>query len=284
MNDILIGTSGYDYPEWKGVFYPENLKREEFLEFYATRFNALEINNTFYNMPDSMRMMKFLRRTEGRLQFSVKANRTLTHEITKDWKSRVEEMKLGVNPLLFNDALSSVLFQMPQSFHYTPENRFYLSDLIKEFEAYPVVIEFRHKEWIRESVFEGLAKRKVSVVFCDMPKLKALPDGTACGTPFIGPDAYLRMHGRNENAWYNPGNTPNGSGRYDYEYSQEELESFVPVILSAVQEKRRVQVYFNNHPGGSGAHNAGQFKQILKDVFKNEELETRPARPLTAVV
>lgn len=51
MSDLLIGTSGYDYPEWKGVFYPEDLKRKDFLSFYATQFNALELNNTFYNMP-----------------------------------------------------------------------------------------------------------------------------------------------------------------------------------------------------------------------------------------
>ena len=51
MPDLLIGTSGYDYPEWKGVFYPEDLKRKNFLSFYATQFNAPELNNTFYNMP-----------------------------------------------------------------------------------------------------------------------------------------------------------------------------------------------------------------------------------------
>ena len=77
MSDLLIGTSGYDYPEWKGVFYPEDLKRKDFLSFYATQFNALELNNTFYNMPTAERLLSFYERTEGKLSFSVKANRLL---------------------------------------------------------------------------------------------------------------------------------------------------------------------------------------------------------------
>ena len=85
MSDLLIGTSGYDYPEWKGVFYPEDLKRKDFLSYYATQFNALELNNTFYNMPTAERLLSFYERSEGRLNFSVKANRLLTHEIGADW-------------------------------------------------------------------------------------------------------------------------------------------------------------------------------------------------------
>ncbi len=263
MDSILIGTSGFDYPEWKGIFYPENLKRREYLEYYASKFNALEINNTFYSMPDSMRLRNFMERTDCRLQFSIKAHKSLTHEINGEWKKRAEEFKFSLLPLQQKGVLSAILFQVPQSFHYTPQNRFYLADLIREFDGFPAVIEFRHREWIKESVFEGLSKRGTSIVFCDMPQLKALPDGTACRTPFVGPNAYLRMHGRNAGAWYSSGNTPNGSGRYDYEYSLEELESFVPVIQSALQEHKKVHVYFNNHPQGSGARNAGQLRQIL---------------------
>ena len=77
MPNLLIGTSGYDYPEWKGVFYPEDLKRKDFLSYYATQFNSLELNNTFYNMPTAERLMSFYERSEGKLSFSVKANRLL---------------------------------------------------------------------------------------------------------------------------------------------------------------------------------------------------------------
>lgn len=263
MSDLLIGTSGYDYPEWKGVFYPENLKRKDFLSYYATQFNALELNNTFYNMPTAERLLSFYERSEGRLNFSVKANRLLTHEIGADWQTAAEDFKTALTPLQEKDSLSAVLFQLPESFHYTNDNRIYLAKLISEFEGFPVMIEFRHKEWIRESVFEGLEKRKSGIVFCDMPQLKNLPDGTVMKTPFIGNNAYIRLHGRNEGAWYATGDSPNGSARYCYDYSDEELAQFVPIIKQAKREGKKVQVYFNNHPNGSGAKNAISLKKMI---------------------
>ena len=285
MSDLLIGTSGYDYPEWKGVFYPEDLKRKDFLSYYATQFNALELNNTFYNMPTAERLLSFFERSEGRLNFSVKANRLLTHEIGADWQVTAEDFKEALKPLNEKERLSAVLFQLPESFHYTKDNRIYLARLIDEFEGLPVMIEFRHKEWIRESVFEGLEKRKAGIVFCDMPQLKNLPDGTVMKTPFIGSNAYIRLHGRNEEAWYahapkaqtsitsthangtkatyTAGESPNGSARYCYDYSDEELAQFVPIIKAAGREGKKVQVYFNNHPNGSGAKNAISLKKMI---------------------
>ena len=308
MSDLLIGTSGYDYPEWKGVFYPKDLKRKDFLSYYATQFNALELNNTFYNMPTAERMLSFYERSEGRLNFSVKANRLLTHEIGTDWKTAAEDFKVALKPLNEKECLSAVLFQFPESFHYTKENRIYLAKLIGEFEGFPVMVEFRHNEWIRDSVFEGLEKRKAGIVFCDMPmchlaqmsiisnyanganrsmpQLKNLPDGTVMVTPFIGENAYIRLHGRNEGAWYahvpkvqrsiisahangeketyTVEKSPNGSARYCYDYSDEELAQFVPIIKAAGREGKKVQVYFNNHPNGSGAKNAISLKKMIE--------------------
>ena len=128
MSDILIGTSGYDYPEWKSVFYPKNLARKDFLSYYATKFNAVELNNTFYNMPTAERMLSFYERSEGRLLFSVKANRLLTHEIDGFWQAVAADFKSAVEPLQEKGVLSFVLFQLPQSFHYTRNNRFYLAE------------------------------------------------------------------------------------------------------------------------------------------------------------
>ena len=293
MSDLLIGTSGYDYPEWKGVFYPKDLKRKDFLSYYATQFNALELNNTFYNMPTAERLLSFYERSEGRLNFSVESNRLLTHEIGSDWKTAAEDFKVALKPLNEKECLSAVLFQFPESFHYTRDNRIYLSKLIGEFEGFPVMIEFRHKEWIRDSVFEGLEKRKAGIVFCDMPQLKNLPDGTVMGTPFIGENAYIRLHGRNEGAWYahapkvqtsitfahangakatyTAGETPNGSARYCYDYSDEELAQFIPIIKAAVREGKKVQVYFNNHPNGSGARNAISLRKMIEKDESGEK-------------
>lgn len=218
-------------------------------------------------MPTAERLLSFYERSEGKLSFSAKANRLLTHEIGADWQVAAKDFKEALKLLNEKERLSAVLFQLPESFHYTNDNRIYLAKLIAEFDGFPVMIEFRHKEWIRESVFEGLEKRKTGIVFRDMPmchlvqmsiisnyangekrrmpQLKNLPDGTVMGTPFIGENAYIRLHGRNEGAWYahvpkvqtsiisahangakatyTVEESPNGSDRYCYDYSDEEL-------------------------------------------------------------
>lgn len=271
-NEILIGTSGYDYPEWKGVFYPQDLKRKDFLQFYAAHFNALEVNNTFYNMPTAERLLSFNDRSSGLLKFSIKANRLLTHEIDHNWQAAAADFLAAVAPLAEKASLCAVLFQFPQSFHYTDENRIYLAKLISFFQGLPLVVEFRHVEWIRESVLSGLEHRGTSLCFCDMPQLKALPDGKTIKAPFVGPIAYIRLHGRNADAWYSNessknaenGNASNGSSRYTYDYSDTELAEFVPVIHSAQITGKKPVVFFNNHPNGSGARNAGKLKELLK--------------------
>ena len=317
---ILIGTSGYDYPEWKGVFYPENLKRKDFLAYYATQFNALELNNTFYSMPTAEKLLSFYERSGGLLQFSIKANRLLTHEIDRNWQAAASDFIKAVGPLAEKGCLCALLFQFPQSFHYTDQNRIYLAKIIAEFQGFPVVIEFRHVEWIKESVLRGLDQRKSSLCFCDMPQLKALPDGKTIKAPFIGPIAYIRLHGRNADAWYskaadstkaaaiasvessanlaasasvessaNFAATANGessarivtsanfessanfkssanpaSARYIYDYSDSELAEFVPIIQNAIITGRKPVVFFNNHPNGSGAKNAGKLRELLQ--------------------
>ena len=257
-SDLLLGTSGYDYPEWKGVFYPQDLKRKDFLSYYATQFNALELNNTFYNMPTAERLISFYDRSEGRLNFSVKANRLLTHETGPDWTLQAKLFRDAVNPLMEKSALCSILFQFPQSFHYTNENRIYLAKLIAEFKDFPVVVEFRHNEWIKESVLSGLDERGASIAMCDMPDLKYLPKAQHSGPIF-----YLRLHGRNADAWYSDSNAANGSSRYTYNYSDNELKEFVPVIKNIILTGKKPVVFFNNHPNGSGAKNAKRLFELL---------------------
>ncbi len=294
MPEILIGTSGYDYPEWRGVFYPTGLKRADFLPYYATQFNALELNSSFYNMPTAERLLSFWERSGGALKFSVKANRLLTHEIGRDWKSAAQEFLAALKPLVQNKSLASALFQFPQSFHYTDQNRLYLSALLAQFKGLPVVVEFRHAEWIRPSVFEGLFERGASLAFCDLPELKNLPNKNFLqaqegSLPFAGKIAYIRLHGRNACTWYAKENDAqekeclqdhgallglaaspksaahdrNGSARYRYDYSDAELSEFAPVIQQAASQGRQVQVFFNNHPDGSGAKNARRMREMV---------------------
>ena len=270
MAQLYIGTSGYDYPEWAGVFYPDNLKRKDYLAYYADVFNAVEINSTFYRMPMSHQMMSLANRSGDRLRFSVKANRLLTHEIPANWKNEARSFIDAVKPLHDRGLLGNILFQLPQSFHRTPDNRLYLAELLKVFGDYPLAVEFRHKEWVRHSVFEGLAERNVSFVFCDMPQLPSLPsllyDNSI--TERVQHSAgmermYLRLHGRNSDAWYAGDSSSNGSQRYDYQYTEDELALFASEIRIIAGHSKSVDVFFNNHPRGYGVQNAIRLKEFL---------------------
>ena len=257
MADILIGTSGYDYTEWKGLFYPEKLPRKDYLSFYSTQFNALELNNTFYSMPTRQRILSYIERSESRLHFSIKMPKTFTHESLADWKSAVSEFKESVNPMAENNLLASLLFQFPHTFDYSNDNRIYLSELLKAFSEFHCVVEFRNAGWSRASVFEGLVIRNVSVAFCDMPEPIEL--GSRTLSSFIGPEAYGRLHARRNDAWYSD------SSEENY-YSDEELAKFLSGIKLALSEGRRCQLYFNNNPDGTGLANAIRLKDMVKKL------------------
>jgi uncharacterized protein YecE (DUF72 family) len=151
MAELYIGTSGYDYPEWKGVLYPHDLPREEFLSFYAEHFNALELNYTYYGMPDEYQMSSMMKRSKGKLRFSVKAHQSLTHEISVSaWRENAQLFSKALYPLVNGGALLSVLLQFPQSFHYDVDERRYLDNLVLELGkncGLPLVVEFRHDSW-----------------------------------------------------------------------------------------------------------------------------------------
>ena len=113
-----------------------------------------------------------------------------------------------------------------------------------------------------------------------MPSLKALPSpdfSPHLYSQFIGPQAYIRLHGRNENAWYadssrEQGGAGNRSARYNYDYSDSELFEFVPVLEAAQEEGRQTLVFFNNHPNGYGPKNAQRLSEILNNMdFLNKQ-------------
>jgi uncharacterized protein YecE (DUF72 family) len=266
---FYIGTSGYDYPDWKGIFYPENLKRQDYLSFYAEQFNGLELNYSYYTQPTGAQLSQMVKKTEQKVHFAIKGNKDFTHSTT-NWKESVTQFRRELYPLENNGLLLSVLLQFPQSFHYTPENRQYLHNLIAFFGNTPLCVEFRNREWIRNSVTEGLRERGCSLCLCDMPSLKNLPSmqeypkitqkgASEKTTPLL--PLYLRFHGRNTDNWY----TGNQVSRYDYCYSEKELAEWVPFLLEDARENtnRAKNIFFNNHAQAAAAINARKLKLLL---------------------
>jgi len=257
MGELLIGTSGYDYKEWKGGFYPEKLAQAKFLEYYATQFNSLELNGTYYRMPTPDQMQNMVIRSGGKVKFTVKAFGDLTHAADKSrYQPLVSEFKKALEPLQTNNLLVCALLQFPESFHYEKNERIYLDVLLKEMAGIPIVVEMRNTKWQNDQVYNALRQRQIGWCITDNPNLPNLPKLDYIIT---SPIAYLRFHGRNNKMWY----TGDNITRYDYLYTDAELQAFVQPIFHLLQNAKVVQIFFNNHAKSQATINAQKIKLLL---------------------
>ncbi|RPI74718.1 MAG: DUF72 domain-containing protein [Desulfobacteraceae bacterium] len=257
MSEILIGTSGYYYDDWQNGFYPANTLKTSFLTYYSDQFRAVELNFTYYRMPTAPQLESMIAKSGGRLIFVIKTPKELTHDISADsLKKTLPLFMKNITPLIRHNLLGAILVQLPQSFHYTDENRVYLRELLLGLSPHPVVVEFRQKEWLKESVYQSLTGLGAGFVCVDEPDLPALLPPLCLATSRVG---YLRFHGRNKKAWYGT----DATRRYDYLYSEEELRAWVPKIKALAEKTDKVFAFFNNHAKAQAPVNARMLINLL---------------------
>jgi uncharacterized protein YecE (DUF72 family) len=257
MTEILIGTSGYYYDDWQEDFYPANTLKKDFLKYYSDQFKVVELNFTYYRMPIDRQLESMIAKSNGRLIFVIKTPKELTHEISEDSLNKTLPLFIkNIAPLIRHKLLGAVLVQLPQSFHYAHDNRVYLRELLLGISPHPVVVEFRQKEWLKESVYQSLRDLKAGFVCVDEPDLAALLPPLCLATSGVG---YLRFHGRNKKAWYGT----DATRRYDYLYSEEELRAWVPKIKALAEKTDRVFAFFNNHAKAQAPANARMLINLL---------------------
>ncbi|MCF6239103.1 MAG: DUF72 domain-containing protein [Candidatus Marinimicrobia bacterium] len=249
---IMIGTSGFSYADWQGVFYPPSLSKEHWLAYYAEHYDFCELNFSYYRMPAAKQLEKYL---EHPLKYAIKAHRSLTHDRVNFQQARLD-FRQAVEVLQQDDHLAAVLLQFPFSFGFTPEHRKYLLQLLEDLATLPLVVEFRHPHWIRESVFKALKQGAWGITMIDAPGVSGgMPEYEAVTSEL----AYLRFHGRNSKNWW----TGDNVSRYDYEYSPEELEAWLPRISAMARQAKTTYISFNNHARGQALKNADQLKSLL---------------------
>ncbi len=254
---IRIGTSGYSYKDWVGVLYPEGTRSSDYLKFYSSEFELAELNFSYYRMPEAQLSARMVSVTSPDFLFSVKAHKTLTHELSAEGMSSVvAEFVRGIEPIVEASKLAVILLQFPFSFHYNRDNREYLSKLCAQFGQLPLAVEFRNRYWQRDSVYDGLRERNITYVNVDEPGLSGLPLAQDIVTSGIG---YVRFHGRNSDNWW----TGDNVSRYDYLYSDSELGEWVPRIEAMAAKAPLVLVVFNNHSRGQAVENARRLRQMV---------------------
>jgi uncharacterized protein YecE (DUF72 family) len=239
--------------------YPPGLKGTDRLTFLAALFDVVEINVTFYRPIEPRLAHRWLDavRDAPAFQFTAKLWSVFTHERRLP-EAELGQFQAGLRPLLEADRLGVLLAQFPYSFHNTEENRSYLGEVRKAFQAFPLAVEVRHRSWQRREVREFL--QTVGLDFCniDQPMVSYPMGHTAWVT---GPRGYLRAHGRRKESWFEFGQ--DRQARYDYLYPPDELEDLAARARELMDKTRDVYVVFNNHPGGQAVANALEMSHLL---------------------
>jgi uncharacterized protein YecE (DUF72 family) len=254
---VFIGPAGWSYADWSGIVYPKPRPRGfSELGFLARYFSAIEINTTFYRPVEPSMARTWARRVSGLREFAFTAKlwQKFTHEAGAFDAGDVRTYLASIEPLRQAGLLGAVLAQFPWSFSDSEESRGRVRKIREAFPDLPMVVEVRHASWGAAPEFlseEGLG-------FCNIDQPSRGLSETAHVTSKV---AYVRLHGRNREAWFNPRSSV--AEKYDYLYSPEELEPWAKRIRKMAEKAERIFVIANNHYQGKAVANALQVKSML---------------------
>ncbi|MEI7832181.1 MAG: DUF72 domain-containing protein [bacterium] len=264
MNSISVGTSGWSYPsgadKWRGVFYPPHVDE---LSYYSERLPVVEVNSTFYRLPEVATAYDWTRRTPAGFRFAVKLFMKFTHPGMYKHTSGNEEkitphdvaqMRGILDATAESGKLLALLLQYPDIHIATPEHRDKLAETMMTFREYPLAVELRHPSWDDMTTTELLRDMNATRVKIDSPIYSNMAAADDSGT-----FSYYRLHGRNTAAWHQRGA---GNARYDYLYTADEISNIGDKLRESITERGTV-VFFNNHPGGKALVNAVQLSANL---------------------
>lgn len=260
---LHIGTSGFSYKDWKGIFYPEDIKAQDMLYYYSRYFSTVELDFTYYTMPSAKSIASMERKTPDGFLFAIKAHKSMTHEMDPEASSALKEsfdnFLKGILPITESGKLGCILLQFPWGFKHTEGNVRYVERLRELIPGLPLVVEFRNIDWIKDESFKLLRDNGLSFCAVDEPRLKGLVPPVVRIT---SPISYVRFHGRNAEKWWNHDEPWE---RYNYLYSDNELLEWLPKIIKIDEHTQRTFVYFNNCHAGHAAKNAVSFLKMIAE-------------------
>ncbi len=267
-----IGTSGYSYQDWVGVFYPPGTRPGAMLPHYCRHFPLVELNFTFYRLPTAAMLARLAEQTPARFQFIVKMPRSLSHEQSP---SDIEGFRQAIEALRGRGQLLGLLCQLPQATHRSRKHCDWLALLAREFAGCQLAVEFRHRSWFHPEITAWLREREVDLVSVDVPDLPGLyPRGLVAS----GPRLYVRFHSRNAANWYGP-----DKDRYDYHFEDEELSEWIDALMQTADGGQRVLLLFNNCQRTQAAANAQRMRELMSRLAPAIEVVEPFASPSQGV-
>jgi uncharacterized protein YecE (DUF72 family) len=250
--DIWIGTSGYSYTDWIGGLYPVGTRPGAMLGHYCRHFPLVELNFTFYRMPTAAMLQRLAMQTPQGFQFCVKLPRTLSHE---QQEKDIAPFREAVSILRDQKRVLSLLCQFPQVFHHGRSQSAWVETLSSAFRDASLAVEFRHRSWKRPGIEKWCEEQNLDLVAVDVPDLPGLyPRGWSRSSRNV----YIRFHSRNAENWYQ-----SDKDRYDYFYSDAELQEWIAAIQASERQTDRVLLLFNNCQRSQAAANAKRMRTLL---------------------
>jgi len=233
---ILVGTSGYNYPEWRGSFYPEKFATAKMLPYYAERFSTVEINYTFYRMPNAKTIATWNAETPAGFVFTLKASRKITHD------ARLKDVDENLAYFLDTAAalgpkLGPILFQLPPYFRKSADHLTRLEAVLARLPAgLRAAFEFRHASWFGDDVYALLKHRNAALCIADNE------DDT---TPVVATAdfGYFRLR--------------------DEGYGSEDLRTWAETVRRLGTGWRDAFIYFKHEESGTGPALAQEFRSLL---------------------
>jgi uncharacterized protein YecE (DUF72 family) len=296
--ELRIGTSGWNYPSgrgtWNGVFYPPSRGRAkgfDELSYYAEHFNTVEVNSTFYGQPRADVTRAWSQRTPDRFEFAIKlyqkfthpkmykqqfaatsgrqpdANDTLLDALTRPNPSDLDDFRRGIEPLAAAGKLGPLLAQFPPSFKSDGASLDYLQWLLQSLDEHAVAVELRHRSWSDAlgTTLQLLNAHGAALVQIDEPKFRLSIAQNQL--PNIPTFYYMRLHGRNAAQWWRH---DKAEDRYNYLYSEGELQEFVDTVDAARSIVKKAYLYTNNHFSAKSVANAAMIKKQLGEPLEGE--------------
>lgn len=241
MSDVKVGCSGFLFDDWKGTFYPDELSRRQWLEYYCKKFQTVELDVTFYKLPEKETFSRWHSETPENFTISLKGSRFITH--VKKLKSPLEPLDVFfLRATALKEKFGVVLWQFPPDFKADLEK---LRVFLEALSPYKIrnTFEFRDKSWINKKVISLLEKNNMGLCISDWPEfLNDLP----ATTDFV----YMRRHGID--------------GKGASCYNTEQLKADAKMINKFLKQGKDVFIYFNNDAFGHAPNNAEQLRNILK--------------------
>jgi uncharacterized protein YecE (DUF72 family) len=243
---VLVGTSGWQYRDWRGVLYPAGVAQRRWLEYYASQYATVENNGSFYRLPSPQTFADWRARTPADFVMTVKASRYLTHvRRLRDPAEPVGRLMRAAAGL--GDRLGPVLLQLPPDFRADPG---VLDECLGEFARAAaagrvrVAVEFRHESWFTSEVRHLLSRHRAALCWADRLGRPLTP---AWRTADWG---YLRLHEGAAQPWPR--------------YGEKALRRWARLIAETWPDRDDVFAYFNNDPGGAAVHDAAAFAAIVR--------------------